>query len=249
VFAQYLHPKILFCDTCFNKNYKKLPKMKLNLHFLSVKGVPTLFWSSPKALTRSPPLISVFFLLIGLILFGLGEALLIAAGVGVSPWTVLAQGITHITGWSIGFATFVTSLVVLVCWLPLKQIPGIGTILNVLIIALVLEFLLPYVPTFESLFSKVVEAIVGVLVTGFGGGLYLIANLGPGPRDGLMTGLQKLTGSPIAWVRSSLEVTVILVGWLLGGSVGLGTVVFALGIGPSIAATMYGFERIFGPPY
>jgi len=223
--------------------------MKLHLGFLSVKGVPTLFWSSPKALTLRPPLVSVFFLLIGLILFGLGEALLIAAGVGVSPWTVLAQGITHITGWSIGLATFMTSLVVLVCWLPLKQIPGIGTVLNVLIIALVLDFSLPYIPTFESFFLRVGEAISGVLVTGFGGGLYLIANLGPGPRDGLMTGLQRLTGSPIAWVRSGLEVTVILAGWLLGGSVGLGTVIFALGIGPSIALTMYGFARIFGPPY
>ena len=222
--------------------------MKLHLGFLSVKGVPTLFWSSPKALTLRPPLVSVFFLLIGLILFGFGEALLIAAGVGVSPWTVLAQGITHITGWSIGLATFMTSLVVLVCWLPLKQIPGIGTVLNVLIIALVLDFSLPYIPTFESFFLRVGEAISGVLVTGFGGGLYLIANLGPGPRDGLMTGLQRLTGSPIAWVRSGLEVTVILAGWLLGGSVGLGTVIFALGIGPSIASTMYGFERIFGPP-
>ena len=223
--------------------------MKLHLGFLSVKGVPTLFWSSPKALTLRPPLVSVFFLLIGLILFGLGEALLIAAGVGVSPWTVLAQGITHITGWSIGLATFMTSLVVLACWVPLKQIPGIGTILNVLIIALVLDFLLPFIPTFESLFLRVGEAIFGVLVTGFGGGLYLIANLGPGPRDGLMTGLQRLTGSPIAWVRSGLEVTVILAGWLLGGSVGFGTVIFALGIGPSIALTMYGFARIFGPPY
>ena len=223
--------------------------MKLNLHFLSVKGVPALFWSSPKALTLRPPLVSLFFLLIGLIFFGLGEALLIAAGVGVSPWTVLAQGITHITGWSIGLATFMTSLVVLVCWLPLKQIPGIGTVLNVLIIALVLDFSLPYIPTFESFFLRVGEAISGVLVTGFGGGLYLIANLGPGPRDGLMTGLQRLTGSPIAWVRSGLEVTVILAGWLLGGSVGLGTVIFALGIGPSIALTMYGFERICAPPY
>ena len=223
--------------------------MKLNLHFLSVKGVPALFWSSPKALTLRPPLVSLFFLLIGLIVFGLGEALLIAAGVGVSPWTVLAQGITHITGWSIGLATFMTSLVVLVCWLPLKQIPGIGTVLNVLIIALVLDFSLPYIPTFESFFLRVGEAISGVLVTGFGGGLYLIANLGPGPRDGLMTGLQRLTGSPIAWVRSGLEVTVILAGWLLGGSVGLGTVIFALGIGPSIASTMYGFAHIFGPPY
>ena len=218
--------------------------MRLTPKFLSVKQVPSLFWSSPKALTLRPPLVSVLFLVIGLTLFGLGEALLVAAGVGVSPWTVLAQGIMHITGWSLGFATFITSFVVLICWIPLRQIPGIGTILNAVIISLVLEFLLPFVPTFDHFMLKVGEAILGVLVTGFGGGLYLIANLGPGPRDGLMTGLQKVTDLPIAWVRSGLELTVIAAGWALGGTVGLGTVLFALGIGPSVAASMYALKRM-----
>jgi uncharacterized membrane protein YczE len=227
---------------------EKLLKMILTPKFLSVKEVPSLFWSSPKALTIKPPFISIIFLILGLALFGLGEALLVAAGVGVSPWTVLAQGITHITGWSIGFATFVTSFVVLFCWIPLRQIPGIGTILNAVIIALVLEFLLPYLPTFDHLLLQLGEATLGVLVTGFGGGLYLIANLGPGPRDGLMTGLQKVTDLPIAWVRSGLELTVIAFGWALGGTVGFGTVLFALGIGPSVAASMYGFKRVFGKP-
>jgi len=219
--------------------------MRLTPKFLSVKEVPSLFWSSPKALTITPPLVSVLFLVIGLTLFGLGEALLVAAGVGVSPWTVLAQGIMHITGWSLGFATFITSFVVLVCWIPLRQIPGIGTILNAVIISLVLEFLLPFLPTFDHIMLKIGEAILGVLITGFGGGLYLIANLGPGPRDGLMTGLQKVTDLPIAWVRSALELTVIAAGWALGGTVGLGTVLFALGIGPSVAASMYAFKRVF----
>ena len=196
--------------------------------FLSVKEVPSLFWSSPKALTLRPPLVSVLFLIMGLTLFGVGEALLVAAGVGVSPWTVLAQGIMHITGWSIGFATFITSFVVLVCWIPLRQTPGIGTILNAVIIALVLEFLLPFLPTFDHVMLQLGEAILGVLVTGFGGGLYLIANLGPGPRDGLMTGL-----------------SVIAAGWVLGGTVGLGTVLFALGIGPSVAASMYVLKKVF----
>ena len=219
--------------------------MRLMPKFLSVKEVPSLFWSSPKALTITPPIVSVTFLIIGLTLFGLGEALLIAAGVGVSPWTVLAQGITHVTGWSIGFATFITSFVVLFCWIPLRQVPGIGTILNAVIIALVLEFLLPFLPTFDNFMLQLGEAVLGVLVTGFGGGLYLIANLGPGPRDGLMTGLQKVTDLPIAWVRSGLELTVIAAGWALGGSVGLGTVLFALGIGPSVAASMYFFKSVF----
>ena len=100
--------------------------MILKPKFLSVKAVPSLFWSAPKALTLTPPLVSVFFLVIGLILFGLGEALLVAAGVGVSPWTVLAQGIMQVTDWSIGFATFFTSVVVLFLWVPLRQMPGIG---------------------------------------------------------------------------------------------------------------------------
>ncbi|MFT5930860.1 MAG: putative membrane protein YczE [Oceanospirillaceae bacterium] len=220
--------------------------MRLTPKFLSVKAVPSLFWSSPKALTITPPLVSVLFLIVGLTLFGLGEALLVAAGVGVSPWTVLAQGIMHVTGWSLGFATFVTSVVVLFLWVPLRQTPGIGTILNAVIIALVLEFILPFLPTFDHLFLKLGEATLGVLVTGFGGGLYLIANLGPGPRDGLMTGLQKVTDVPIAWVRSGLELSVIAAGWALGGSVGFGTVLFALGIGPSVAASMYVFKSMFG---
>ena len=218
--------------------------MKLN--FLSVKKVPMLFWSSPKAFTLTPSLVSVVLLVIGLVLFGLGEALLIAAGVGVSPWTVFAQGVTNLTGWSIGFSTFVLSVSVLLCWIPLRQTPGIGTILNAIIIALVFEYLLPFLPIFDSLVLRVGEAVLGVLVTGLGGGIYLIANLGPGPRDGLMTGLQGVTNFPIAWVRSGIEFTVIVIGWLLGGTVGLGTVLFAVGIGPAVATSMYVLESIFG---
>ncbi len=182
----------------------------------------------------------------GLMLFGLGEALLIAAGLGVSPWTVLAQGITNVTGWTVGFATLVTSFVVLICWIPLKQTPGIGTILNAIIIALVLDFILPFLPNFSNPLLNFTEVVLGILVTGFGGGIYLIANLGPGPRDGLMTGLQKVTNFPIAWVRSGIELTVIALGWILGGTVGVGTVLFALGIGPSVAASMYILGFIFG---
>ncbi|MEE9374867.1 MAG: hypothetical protein V3V04_00875, partial [Rhizobiaceae bacterium] len=167
-------------------------------------------------------------------------------GVGVSPWTVFAQGVTNITGWSLGFSTFVISVAVLLCWIPLRQIPGIGTILNAIIIAAVFEFLLPYIPAPGGLALQIPMAILGVLVTGFGGALYLIANLGPGPRDGLMTGLQQLSGFPIAWVRSGIEFTVIIIGWFLGGTVGLGTILFAVGIGPAMAASMYGLNQVFG---
>lgn len=217
----------------------------LNLEFLKVKDIPVLFWSSPKALTLKPPFISFVFLIIGLAIFGLGEALLIAAGYGVSPWTVFAQGLTTITGWSIGFATFVTSISVLILWVPLRQTPGIGTISNAIIIALVLEYILPYLPRFELEVLQVSQAVLGVIVTGFGGALYLISNLGPGPRDGLMTGLQRLTNLPIASVRASLEISVVIIGWSLGGTVGLGTVLFALGIGPAVSASLFALNYTF----
>lgn len=181
---------------------------------------------------------SLLGLVVGLMIFSLGEAILVAAGVGVSPWTVFAQGVTNVTGWSLGFATFIISASVLVLWIPLKQSPGIGTVLNAIIIALMLEYVLVYLPTFETYAANALLAIVGVLVTGFGGAIYLVANLGPGPRDGLMTGLQSVTGKPIALVRTSLELTVVAVGWLLGGTLGLGTVFYAFGIGSALAIGM-----------
>ena len=211
-----------------------------------MKAVPKLFWSSPNALTIRPPITSVVVLIFGLLLFGLGEALLIASGVGVSPWTVFAQGVTNVTGWSVGFATLVVSICVLLLWIPLRQTPGLGTILNIIIIALVLDNALPYLPKFDQLGLKVVEGIVGVIITGFGGALYLIANLGPGPRDGLMTGLQSRTNLPIAWVRSAIELSVVAFGWSLGGIVGVGTLLFAFGIGPSVAVFLYGLQCAFG---
>ena len=215
--------------------------------FLSVKAVPTLFWSAAKPLTLTPRPVSLLFLVVGLILFGLGEAMLVAATVGVSPWVVLAEGITIVSGWSIGMATFVVSAAVLLCWLPLKRMPGIGTVLNAVIIAVVLEISVPYLPVFDHLVLQVGQAALGVLVTGLGSALYLIANLGAGPRDGLMTGLQAITGLPIAWVRSGLEISVVLAGWLLGGTVGLGTILFAFGIGPAVAASMHALQKMFPP--
>jgi hypothetical protein len=209
------------------------------LKIFSAKAIPILFWSSPKALSLKPKFISVIFLIIGLVLFGLGEALLISAGIGVSPWTVFGQGISNVSNVSIGFATFIISLFVLLCWIPLKQIPGIGTVLNVIIIASVLDYSLPYLPSPETYILRLTQVVLGVVITGFGGGVYLIANLGPGPRDGLMTGLQRISDFPIAWVRSGIELTVVLIGWILGGIVGIGTLVFAFGIGPSVAISIY----------
>lgn len=164
--------------------------------------------------------------------------MLVTAGVGVSPWTVFAEGLTNVTGWGLGFATFVISASVLILWIPLKQTPGVGTILNAIIIALVLEYVLPFLPTFETYVANAVLALMGVLVTGLGGAIYLIANLGPGPRDGLMVGLQTITHQPIALVRTFLELTVVAIGWALGGTLGLGTIFFVLGIGPAMAIGM-----------
>ena len=184
-------------------------------------------------------------LIIGLILFGLGEALLIASGAGVSPWTVFAQGFSKVTNWSIGLSTFTISFFVLLFWVPLRQTPGVGTVLNIIIISLVLDLSAPYLPVFETSAMRLAEAALGVIITGFGGGIYLIANLGPGPRDGLMTGLQRQTGHPLATVRSVIEISVVVLGWSLGGVVGLGTLMFAFGIGPCVATSMLFLQFCF----
>jgi len=214
------------------------------LSFLSVKTIPSLSWSSPKPLNFLPRITTLGYLLLGLLLFGLGEAILIAAGAGVSPWTVLAQGVSNHTDWSIGFSTFIISGSVLFLWIPLRQIPGIGTILNVVIIATVIESALHYLPVTENSFSQFLYVLVGVLTTGIGGGIYLTANLGAGPRDGLMTGLQCLTGAPVAWVRNGIELSAILIGWSLVGVVGVGTLLFAFLIGPSVAFSLFVLSKL-----
>jgi uncharacterized membrane protein YczE len=169
------------------------------------------------------------------VLFGLGESLLIASGAGVSPWTVLAQGIALKTHWSIGFTTLIVSLVILLLWVPLSQKPGIGTILNALIIAFMIDFSLTWLPYPTLLGWQLIQSAAGVLLVGIASGIYLTANLGAGPRDGLMTGLQAVTGLPIASIRIALEITVVSAGWYLGGVVGVGTLLFAFGVGPCVA--------------
>ena len=206
------------------------------LRFLSIKQVPKLIWRSPKALTFQPPVISLLVLIFGLVLFGLGEALLLAAGAGVSPWTTLAEGISILTGWTIGFATFIISIAVLLTWIPLRQMPGLGTIANAFIVALMLDISLPYLPKPDLYIFQILQSLIGVLIVGFGAAIYLSANLGPGPRDGLMTGLTHLTNLPISLVRSTIEILVVVSGWMLGGTVGVGTVLFAFLVGPSISA-------------
>jgi len=213
--------------------------MKFLVSIFSLKKVPILTWSSFDSLNLKPKRITLVYLIIGLILFGLGETMLIASNVGVSPWTVLAQGISIKTGYSIGVTTFIVSISVLFLWIPLKQKPGIGTILNAIIISVVIDVTLPYLPSFESITLQILQVIIGVIIVGLGSGFYLIANLGPGPRDGLMTGLQKITNLPIALIRAIIEISAVICGWYLGGVVGIGTIVFALGVGPSVSAGLF----------
>ena len=215
------------------------------MKFLSLRSIPTVPWSSAKPLDFKPRGSTLFFLCFGLLIFGIGEALLIAAGAGVSPWTVFAQGISNISGWSIGVSTFAVSVAVLLLWIPLSQTPGLGTILNAVIISAAIEFSLPYLPQPELYLFKFVETVIGILLVGLGSGLYLIANLGPGPRDGLMTGLQRVTDLPVAWVRTGIELIAVVCGWFLGGVVGLGTLLFALGIGPAVSLGLYLVSRFF----
>lgn len=218
---------------------------RLKLSLFKVKAIPALFWTASSPLTFKPSITSFLMLIVGLVMFGLGEALLIAAGVGVSPWTVFAQGVSIHSGWNIGFSTAVISSLVLLLWVFLKQIPGLGTIFNIIIISTVLDVGLPYLPKFDILFLNILMAVTGVFITGFGGAVYLIANLGPGPRDGLMTGLQRLTNYPLAVIRGGIEIGVVIVGVLLGGMAGIGTLLFAFGIGPALAVSILLLSQLF----
>ena len=213
--------------------------------FLTIKNIPRVSWSSNKPLNFKPKLLTFFFLCFGLALFGLGEGLLIVSAVGASPWSVLAQGIYLNVGFSVGILTILISVGVLFLWLPLNQKPGIGTILNALIIGLMIDICIKFVPTPENYISQLLFAIMAVLTVGLGGGIYLVANLGAGPRDGLMIGLQQKTNLPIAAVRAFLEITVMSIGWYLGGTVGVGTLLFAFGIGPAVTLGLFLVGRIF----
>ena len=213
--------------------------------FLTIKNIPRVSWSSNKPLNFKPKLLTFFFLCFGLALFGLGEGLLIVSGAGASPWSVLAQGIYLNVGFSVGIITILISVVVLLLWLPLNQKFGIGTILNALIIGLMIDICIKFVPTPEDYISQLLLAIIAVLTVGLGGGIYLVGNLGAGPRDGLMIGLQQKTNLPIAAVRAFLEIMVMSIGWYLGGTVGIGTLLFAFGIGPAVALGLFLVGRIF----
>ena len=213
--------------------------------FLKIKKIPKVKWSSEKPFNVKPKFSTFFFLCFGLSLFGLGEGLLIVSFTGASPWSVLAQGISLNVNLSIGTITLLISIAVLILWIPLGQKPGMGTIFNALIIAIMIDLCIKYVPTPSNYIHQLLLAVISVVMVGIGGGIYLVSNLGAGPRDGLMIGLQKLTNFPIAVVRATLEISVVSIGWYLGGTVGIGTLLFAFGIGPCVALGLYLVDKTF----
>ena len=213
--------------------------------FLSIKNIPKVYWSSNDIFNLKPKFSTSFFLIFGLTIFGFGEGLLILSTTGNSPWSVLAEGISNISNLSIGAATFLVSVTVLFFWIFLKQKPGLGTIFNIIIISGMIDVTLYFFDAPQSILFKYILAIFSVILVGLGSGIYLVANLGPGPRDGLMTGLTKITNLPIALVRACLEISVVIVGWYLGGTVGVGTLIFAFGIGPCVALGLFLVNKLY----
>lgn len=179
----------------------------------------------------------------GLAMFGFGEGLLVASHWGATPWTVFAQGLGHRLGISIGWATLLTSAVVMLAWWPLREKPGLGTIANLLIIAYALDLTAAHVATPSTNWLRAALMVSGVLSIGIGSALYLTTGLGPGPRDGVMTSLHRHLNVSVVYVRLSIEVVVLLLGWLLGGVVGVGTAFFAGTIGFSIGLSLNVLDR------
>ncbi|MFS0867330.1 YitT family protein [Microbacterium sp. 179-B 1A2 NHS] len=182
-------------------------------------------------------------LLIGLVIYGIGCAVLVQAGVGLDPWTVLAEGLAIQTGIGIGWIVVLLGGVVLVLWIPLRQRPGVGTVANILVVGTVMQGALGLIPRVEGFIPGVLVFLVGIALIAAASGIYIGADLGPGPRDGLMTGLNARLGWPIWVCRFVVEGTVLLTGWILGGTVGLGTVLFATLIGPCVHLALAVSER------
>ena len=205
------------------------------------RTIPTTSWraESTWGLTNGNQSLQRFLLLIfGLSVFGIGEAFLVVTSLGNSPWVVLSEGISLNSNLNIGQATFFVSLVVLFFWIPLRQKPGFGTLANIVVIAVAIELGLLIIPEVESISLKLFYVLFGILLVGIGSALYITCGLGTGPRDGLMTGLHYRTGVRVGRVRLGIEVLALTTGALLGGSLGVGTALFALFIGQSVAISL-----------
>lgn len=183
-------------------------------------------------------------LYVGLALYGASSALLVRAGLGLEPWGVLHQGLAERTGISIGVVSIIVGAVVLLLWIPIRQRPGLGTVSNVFAVGIAMDATLALVPDVHGLGAQIPVMAAGIVLNGVATGLYISARFGPGPRDGLMTGLNRLTGRSIRVVRTAIEVAVVVTGFLLGGSLGAGTVLYALAIGPLAQF----FLRVFDLP-
>ena len=186
----------------------------------------------------------VLILWVGLFIFGLGDAFVIQSNIGNGPWSVLAQGISKNLDITMGWSTFGISALVLLAWIPLRERPGFGTISNIVIIALAIEIGVTYIPLQENYFIGILYTLLGIAMVGAASAIYITCGLGPGPRDGLMTGLHFKTGIRVGRVRLAIESTVFALGWLLGGTVGLGTLLFAGLIGQSIAVALGVVSRL-----
>lgn len=181
-------------------------------------------------------------LILGLIAFGVGSGMMVNAHIGVPPWDVLTTGLTRVTLLSFGTITVLTGIVLLIVWIPLRERPGVGTVLNALMIGPVAQLTIDLVPHQEHLPVRVLMFAFGLCMLALGTGLYIGAQFGPGPRDGLMTGLHRVTVKPVWMVRTAIEVSVLIVGWAFGGDVGFGTLVFAIGVGPLAQPAMRWFD-------
>ena len=202
-------------------------------HLKPHRTVPVVPWTAKSRWDLSSK--RVFILFLGLAIFGLGDGLIIQSGLGNAPWSVLAQGISLKSGLSIGTSTLIVGSLVLALWIPLRERPGFGTLSNILIISLFIEIATNIFAKQDELFPGLIFTLLGIAMVGIGSSLYITCGLGPGPRDGAMTGLHQRTGVRVGRVRLGLEVVVSIAGALLGGTLGLGTLLFALLIGQSVA--------------
>ncbi|MES2210217.1 MAG: YitT family protein [Chloroflexota bacterium] len=198
---------------------------------------------APGPVTRRPILPRVPGLLLGLVVFGFGIALMARAGIGLGPWEAFHQGIQFRTGIPMGTISILLGIPILALWWPLGERPGIGTLINVLLIGTATNVGNTFVPAQTVPLLQLLQMLAGVLVIGLGSGLYLAADLGPGPRDGLMVGVHHRFGWSIRRSRTAIEISVLVIGWALGGTIGLGTVVFAFGIGPVVQVMLGIFDR------
>ncbi len=219
--------------------------MSSPLRFLTPhKTIPITPWRAEHRWQLSP--LRVFILFFGLSIFGLGDSLLVQSNIGNAPWTVFAEGLSLKTGWTLGFSTFIISIFVLLAWIPLRERPGFGTLSNIVLIATFIQIGISIFPAQESPVGGVLYVLIGISLVGIGSSLYITCGLGPGPRDGAMTGIHNVTGVRVGRVRLAIEVTVLIAGALMGGTVGVGTLLFALLIGQSVAISLGVVARLTG---